>query len=287
MNHIETNLTELRAGIAQQAHEIAGRTTPVAVVRTSQGVGFTVADLLNLEATDGGREAIVRVVNPTLARREIAELRTGASAVVRRMFSTFLTKLEEAETEAQQTHAFTIAQDLEGLLLANNRRIEGRPLASHAVSTLVELNNSLVEWLASPQYRAIDITAGAEEFQTRAVGANLIGTTNSRFMGENGAPTHQFRHRVAVADEYTNSGRALRVILDGFLRANDAASRIIVSRHNSNINGIRKHIEQFALVSLIAIEIELEYRVAELATSGFELVVTKTPVAQASTEGSN
>lgn len=275
MNRIETNLLDLRAGIAQQAEAIARTTSPVARVQVSQGVGFTVADLLDLEAGESGRYAIVKVANASAVRTEIAELRQGATPVVRRMFSAFIKGLAEAETEAQRTHVYTIASRLEGLLMPTTRRLDGRPLAHFGVSGLVATHCSVVDFLENGAQLRAD---GDDELRLIADDLNIYTTVTSRFKEENGVVTHQFAHTIRSSG-YNNAIKVLACLLETFLNSPDVAYRILVKRHNLNLNGGADHTKKFLAVVLETIEAELEARVAELAEQGLNLVVTKTPVA--------
>jgi len=280
MNRIETNLLDLRGGIAQQAEAIARTTTPVARVQVSQGVGFTVADLLDLEAGESGRHAIVKVTNASAVRTEIAELRQGATPVVRRMFSAFIKGLTEAEVEAQRTHVYTIASRLEGLLMPTSRRLDGRPLAHFGVQGLVASHGFIVDFFANgAQLRSHRLPAeGDDELRLISDDLNIYTTMTSRFKEENGVLTHQFAHTLRSSG-YDNVTKVLASLLETFRNSPDVALRILVKRHNSNINGGADHLKAFLAVALETIEAELEARVAECAEQGLNLVVTKIPVA--------
>lgn len=276
MNLIETNVIDLRGRIHALAQTQASLTSPVAKVRVSGGVGFTVADLLDLEASEDGRYARVTVVNPSAVRNEIAELRRDASPVVRRMFSAFIKGLAEAETDAQRTHLATIASKMEEPLMGNRmRQNNDRPLAGHSVSNLVNANNEIVEFLTNGSFSLRDDESGSDYFST-LTGFGVTGGTSIRFKVINGVPTQQYRHTLAV-NGYNATNQIMENCFTVCRHSSDPAMKIMVTRHNSLLLGASQHIILFLELVLLAIETELEARVAECNQAGLGLVVTKTP----------
>jgi hypothetical protein len=271
MNLIETNLLELRAGIVQRAEQIAQTTTPVARVEVSQAVGFTVADLLDLEANEYGRYALVLVSDPAFVKSEIALLRQDATPVVRRMFSAFVKGLDEAMVVAQSRHTRDIANKLESLLVADSRRSAGigRPFARLGVVDLVRLNNELVGAVTRGRFVIDGEEQGSDNFRTLLEGTEIYATTRSRFkVGADGTPTHSFRHTISASG-------SLQPFLSEYRQAS-GAERIFIERHNSSLGDGVEHIKSFVQVVLTKISDELSARVAECAEQGMNLVVTKT-----------
>jgi hypothetical protein len=137
-----------------------------------------------------------------------------------------------------------------------------------------------VDFLANgAQLRTHRLSAdGDDEVRLIADDLNIYTTVTSRFKEENGVVTHQFAHTIRSSG-YDNVTKVLASLLETFRNSPDVASRILVKRHNSNLNGGADHTKQFLAVVLETIEAELEARVAECAEQGLNLVVTKTPVA--------
>jgi len=277
MNHLSTNLAALRNDILRTATERASITQPVAKVKASSGVGFTVADLLDLDSREDGRYARVTVVNPTAVRADIADLRRDASPVVKRMFSSFLRALTVAEAEAQASHVTTIASQMEGVLVTTSRTIAGRPLASCGVDALVNANNDIIQYLNGVMSTSVVVVGYQGNAFAHSIGAlGLEVSTRSRFKSDDqGGIRHSFGHSISIQNS-TATSRFMNLMYNHFRRG-DIASNLMLERFNANMEGWKNHLERFLEATLAEIDREIDFRVVEASDAGLNLVVTKTP----------
>ena len=281
MNHLSTNLAVLRNEIHQIATTRASVTTPVAKVKASAGVGFTVADLLDLDSREDGRYARVTVVNPTAVRADIADLRRDASPVVKRMFASFLRALTEAEAIADTSHVANIASQMEGVLVTTSRTIAGRPLASCGVDALVSANNDIIQYLSGALSTSVvvghNIGYNGGTFAHNIGALGLEVSTRSRFKSDDqGGIRHSFGHSISIHNSNATS-RFMNLMYNHFRRG-DIASNLMVERFIANMEGWKNHLERFLEATLAEIDREIDFRVVEASDAGLNLVVTKTPI---------
>jgi len=272
MNRIQVNTSVANTRIYEIATQQASLIPPTAKVNVTPAVRYMVADFLDLDPYENGRAVRLTVTDIEGTKRLIDEARSTAPAGMKRVWTAFKKALSEAETVAEATHVEAIARSNRQILTGHPSSLDNRPFSTLAITTLVDLHDTLVNALLSPNY---EVDAHDEGQAIRTVGVNdaIIVDTRPRFKVENGVVTQDYCHRVRSGYN-TWCSRLLKFIDSPAL----PEYRFTIKRHNRNVNGGVAHAEMFIMTSIELIETEIDNRVNELAQNGIALEVTKTPV---------
>ena len=147
---IKFDVSDVRAKIYADATERSalGVVDIPVKVQTSPSTGYTIGDLLDLDVRSTYKESVVlvQVVKPTTIAPLIAELRPTASPTLRRMFSSFLTALASAESQASENFVANLTASSRSLISNQNWRYneETNSIDAMGLEELIKVWNEVV-----------------------------------------------------------------------------------------------------------------------------------------------
>jgi hypothetical protein len=262
------NSNTLMGEIMASAEDIAKDVPVVSKVHVSSSSIATVAELLDIDATN-----YVLVSDYEGVEARLAELRQDASTSVKRMLTSFATALKEAREHAERGHVTNIANSTLNILngsgsyYSNNHGVSGRFLTGFTIDDLTKAHNALTEFLQTPT-PAFSPSYGndeSEDYVTRfaSLPSVYVQTTCRFALDESGDINYRYKHTLSAGEGVLYALRNKAKTLDSTL----------VVRRNKMLKGGVRHMEKFALWSLEQIEAELAMRTEALSEAGLNLVI--------------
>ena len=263
------------------ANAIATDSLPVVPTRVeiSSEVGYTISDLLDYEVNDDGRgRVVISVPDASEAQTELTAVSADSNAGIRRIVTAFSDALTEAVTaQASQAQDTVRAQFTN---LQNGSRSFERLLGRQSLTDLIDCNNRLIDFLRTPQARAVvaggyrEYTSYVTEFPAFGSGDdyNLRVVTKSRFkVADDGTVQHRFGHGI----ETNGSGqfRPLRALAEAW--ASNTGEKVMVKRYNKNVSGALNHVLRFAYRALDEINIEIDRRIEDFTALNVDVPITR------------